>query len=121
MTLRVDDETISGLTYLIGIGNGPSVGGGLHLTPNVRVDDGKFEVCHVADISPLKIILNFPRLKAGTIDKLDEVTMLTGKSVVIESEQPLPVHVDGEVLGLEIRKLELQLLPAALQVVRPPG
>ncbi|MCH7498345.1 MAG: diacylglycerol kinase family lipid kinase [Candidatus Marinimicrobia bacterium] len=121
VTLKVDDKTISGLTYLIGIGNGPSVGGGLHLTPNADLGDGKLEVCHVADISPLKIILNFPRLKAGTIHKLDEVTMLSGKSIVIESEQPLPVHVDGEVLGLELRKLEIQLLPGALQVVRNQG
>ncbi len=118
MTITVDDRTISCSTYLVGIGNGPFIGGGLKLTPAARVDDGKLSVCHVDDISPLKIILNFGRLKTGTIGKLDEVTHLSGSNVSVVSELPMPVHVDGEVMGLDIHKLDLRILPSALQVVR---
>ncbi|UCH09100.1 MAG: diacylglycerol kinase family lipid kinase [Fidelibacterota bacterium] len=118
MTLTIDNETISKSTYLIGIGNGPFIGGGLQLTPDARIDDQMLHVCHVEDISPFKIIANFPRLKTGTINKLPEVTLHSGSIITIDSEQPMPVHVDGEVLGLDIYKLDLRLLPAALQVVR---
>ena len=118
MTLTVDDQNISRTTYLIGISNGPFIGGGLKLNPAARINDGKLSVCHVADIAPLKIIINFGRLKTGTIDKLEEVTQLSGAHVTVESELPMPVHVDGEVLGLEIHKLDLRILPGAIQLVR---
>ncbi|UCD38433.1 MAG: diacylglycerol kinase family lipid kinase [Fidelibacterota bacterium] len=120
MTLTIDNQTISKSTYLIGIGNGPFIGGGLQLTPEARIDNGILHVCHVEDISPFKIIANFSKLKTGTIDKLSEVALYTGSTVVIESEQPMPVHVDGEVLGLDVHKLDLRILPSALQVIRNP-
>ena len=120
MTLTVDGQTISGTTYLVNIGNGPFVGGGLKLTPAARIDDGMLGVCHVADIAPLKIILNFGRLKTGTADTLDEVTIFTGSNITVESELPMPVHVDGEVLGLEIHKLDLRIFPGAIRLVRNP-
>ncbi len=120
MILTVDGQTISGTTYLVNIGNGPFVGGGLKLTPAARIDDGKLSVCHVADIAPLKIILNFGRLKTGTIDVLPEVTQLSGSKIVVESELPMPVHADGEVLGLEIHKLDLRIFPGAIRLVRNP-
>jgi YegS/Rv2252/BmrU family lipid kinase len=120
MTLTVDDQTISITTYLVDIGNGPYIGGGLKLTPAARIDDGKLSVCHVADIAPLKIILNFGRLKTGTIDVLPEVTQLSGSKIVVESELPMPVHVDGEMLGLEIHKLDLRIFPGAIRLVRNP-
>ncbi|UCH63896.1 MAG: diacylglycerol kinase family lipid kinase [Fidelibacterota bacterium] len=120
MTLAVDGQTISSVSYLVGIGNGPFIGGGLKLTPDARVDDGKLSVCHVADISPLKVILNFGRLKTGTIGKLSEVTHLSGANIIVESELPMPVHVDGEVQGLDIHKLDIRILPKAIQLVRNP-
>jgi YegS/Rv2252/BmrU family lipid kinase len=118
MTLAIDNQTFSKKTYLIGIGNGPFIGGGLQLTPDARIDDKMLHVCHVEDISPFKIIANFPRLKNGTINKLPEVTLHLGSIITIDSEEPMPVHVDGEVMGLDIYKLDLRLLPAALQLVR---
>ena len=120
MTLTVDGQTISGTTYLVNIGNGPFVGGGLKLTPAARIDDGKLSVCHVADIAPLKIILNFGRLKTGTIDVLPEVTQLSGSKIVVESELPMPVHADGEVLGLDVHNLDLRIFPGAIRLVRNP-
>ncbi len=120
MTLTVDGQTISRTTYLVDIGNGPYIGGGLKLTPAARVDDGMLSVCHVGDISSLKIILNFGRLKTGTIGILPEVTQLTGSNITVVSELPMPVHVDGEVLGLDVHNLDLRILPGAIQLVRNP-
>jgi len=120
MNITIDHQTISGPSYLVGIGNGPSIGGGLKLTPDARLDDQKLHVCHVDDISPFKIILNFSKLKTGAINKLKEVTLYSGSTITVESEKPMPVHVDGEVLGLDVYKLDLRILPAAIQVVREP-
>lgn len=118
MNLKVDSETISHSTYLVAIGNGPYIGGGLMLTPDARLDNKELHVCHVKDISPFKIMGNFGRLKTGTIGKLIEVTHLAGSNISVESEAPIPVHVDGEVLGLDVYSLDIRILPAAVKVVR---
>ncbi|MFC1483920.1 diacylglycerol/lipid kinase family protein [Candidatus Neomarinimicrobiota bacterium] len=118
MDLKVDSQTLSHPSYLVAIGNGPYIGAGLQLTPDARVDNGKLHVCHVKDISPFKIIANFGRLKSGTIDRLKEVTHLAGSNISVVSEAPMPVHVDGEVLGLDVYSLDIRVLPAAIQVVR---
>ena len=118
MTLSVGDHPpVTQPTYLIAVGNGSSVGGGLKLTPNARLDDGTLHICHVGAITPFKVVRNFLRLKTGTLDKLNEVSMFSGPNIVITSDHPLPVHVDGEVLGLDLHRLEISVLPAALQVL----
>lgn len=118
MIVTVDNEVISGTTYLVDIGNGSSVGGGLKLTPQARINDGILSVCHVGNISPMKIIMNFGRLKNGTVEEMQEVSIYYGSNITVESEMPMPVHVDGEVLGLEVKHLDLRILPAAIQLVR---
>ncbi len=118
MTISVDGIKSTKTSYLVGIGNGWSVGGGIKLTPDARVDDGLIHVCHVSDIGPLKIFMNYGKLKKGTLADLDEVELSSGKTVIVDSEKPLPVHVDGEVLGLDITHLELQSYPGALSVIR---
>ncbi|MCB0314001.1 MAG: hypothetical protein KDH84_12190, partial [Calditrichaeota bacterium] len=35
----------------------------------------------------------------------------------IESAQGIPAHADGELLGADLRELEIELLPAALKVI----
>jgi len=120
MTVTIDDEEIVSTNYLVDIGNGHSIGGGLLLTPKAELDDGLLHVCHIKDISPARVLLNFPRLKTGTADKLDEVTVYSGKRITVQSKYPLPVHADGEHLGLDLKKLDLHIQPGVLPVIRQP-
>lgn len=115
MTVEVDGIAHSATSYLIAVGNGNSIGGGLKLTPDADLTDGKIHVCHVGDLTRTKIIVNFPRLKSGTIGKLPEVEHYSGKHVIITSDDPLPVHVDGEVFGMDIKRLDIKVLPGKIQ------
>ena len=121
MTMIINGETIRQPTYLIGIGNGWSVGGGLQLTPQAVLDDELLDVTHVGDISRLKIIFNLWRLKNGSLGELAEVSLHRSNKISISSDHPLPVHVDGEVLGLDVKQLDIQLFPAALNVICLPA
>lgn len=117
MRIELDDETIEQSTYLVSIGNGWSVGGGMQLTPDAVLDDGIFHVCHIKDISSLKVVRNFPRLMNGNINKVDEVTIYQSRQVRITSEAPLPVHVDGEIPDGEITELQIGMIQGGLSVV----
>ncbi|MFQ6615565.1 MAG: diacylglycerol/lipid kinase family protein [Fidelibacterota bacterium] len=117
MRIELDDRVIEEDTYLVCVGNGSSVGGGLHLTPEAVMDDGVFHVCHIRDISPLKVVGNFLKLINGTVEKVDEVTIHQSRNVRITSEVPLPVHVDGELPQNEVTQMEVELIPKALLVI----
>ncbi len=123
VTLTVDGQTMArpdDLTYMVGISNGWAIGGGMKLNPKARLDSNTLHVIRIADINPLKIVFNFLRLFTGTIEKLKEVSSRAGADIEIISNRPLPVHVDGEMLGMDITRLEVQVLPESLEVVWKP-
>ena len=68
-------------------------------------------MCHVADISSGKIVWNFPKLINGKINDLEEVTIRQSKKVRITSEEPLPMHMDGEIIDGENKVFEVEIIP----------
>jgi len=103
--------------YLIAIGNGWSCGGGMILTPKANIHDGIFDICHIRDIPVWKILLNFNRLKTGTIDAVEEVTIQRGKQINIRSERPLPIHFDGELYTMDNNEVKISVVPQAANVI----
>lgn len=71
--------------------------GGFPITPNAKVDDGRFDFVHVADLRRWDLIRLLPRLMAGTIPT-DHPKIRTGMAsrVQVISQTPLCVHADGE-------------------------
>ncbi len=112
-----DDTTLETDTFLISVGNGWNVGGGLQLTPQARLDDGWFDVTYIEKISRWTIISNFHRLLNGTITDLEEVQTYRAKKLLVESPLSIPLHLDGEVLPGERRHLEISLHPQAQPVI----
>ena len=40
-----------------------------------------------------------------------------GRRVVVTSQDPLPIHADGEIVGEGVREIEIELLPGRLTVL----
>jgi len=71
--------------------------GGFPITPAARVDDGRFDFVHVADLRRWDLIRLLPALMAGKIPA-DEPKIRTGTAarVRVTSGVPLCCHADGE-------------------------
>ena len=110
MKIELDNHVIEDYSYLTCIANGWSVGGGLSLAPDADLRDGYFDICHVSDISSSKIVWNFLKLTNGKINDLDEVTIYRSKNVRITSEEPLPMHLDGEIIQDENKVFEVEII-----------
>ena len=106
----MDDKEFLSNSYLICIANGWSVGGGLSMTPNAKLDDGYFDICHLKEISPMKIIFNFPKLTNGRIEEIKEAKIYQSKKIIIKSEYSLPIHVDGEIIEGKNNFFEIELI-----------
>lgn len=117
ITIEYDNKKIHGSIYLISVGNGWNVGGGLQLTPQAIMDDNVFDVCLIRKITRWRIIVNFTRLINGTIDQLEEVEIFQTDHLKITSTKSIPLHLDGEQLGDDRTALEITLNPNAQQVI----
>ncbi|MCY3021115.1 MAG: diacylglycerol kinase family lipid kinase [Planctomycetota bacterium] len=116
--LKGDFGTHEERVLLVATGNTPSYGGALHITPGARLDDGLFQLCVVKDVSAFTVLRILPRVLKGTHTGHPAVSMLTTRSLEIETpEGPQWVCADGESLGQTPCKLEVR--PHALQVVIP--
>lgn len=117
LKIKIDSDKIEGTAFMLSIGNGWNVGGGMQLTPKAKLDDGYFDVTYIRDISRLRIITNFARLMNGTIDTLEEVTSYQTKELLIESEHPIPMHFDGEQMDPQVKRLSIKILPSCQAVI----
>lgn len=115
--IELDTVTLTDDFFLLSIGNGWNVGGGIQLTPNARVDDGLFDICYVKDISRWRILSNFNKLYDGSIYDVKEIVSYQSKKVVIESNQPLPIHLDGEKYPHKTGRIEVGILPGSQQII----
>jgi len=103
--------------FLLCIGNGRWEGGGFMLTPNALPDDGIFEVCGVTGDSILKVLPVLPLVMAGKHLGKKYIETFDATSLVVESNEGFPVHGDGEIFGLKVKKTEISLNPRSLNVV----
>jgi YegS/Rv2252/BmrU family lipid kinase len=96
---------------------GPTYGGGFFITPDAVPDDGLLEVCTIDPLSLPQALVRLPFVIAGKHTRMKPVAMSRHTSIVIESDEPMPAQIDGEVM-LE-RRYEISLLPLAVECIVP--
>ena len=83
------------------IANGKYFGGGMHVAPQARVDDGLFDVIILGDLSAAQFVYNLPKLYRGTYHGHEKVTVLRGRRIEVSSPDSIevPLQIDGELEG----------------------
>jgi diacylglycerol kinase (ATP) len=115
--ITVDDKTFETEAMLCSVANSRTYGGGMIIAPDAKIDDGWFDLCILARTGRIEFLRAFPRVFKGTHTTHPKVTMLRGKSIRIESDPPMPVLIDGEVIGETPVAFELQ--HHAIEVMAP--
>ena len=60
---------------------------------------------------------HLPKVLFGKHTGMKQVQMLRSSNLKIDSEKGIAVHADGELLGMNLKKIEISLLPKALEVI----
>ena len=111
-----------GRFFLVGVGNGVSVGGGFRLTPEARYDDGLLDLCLVAaPLSVPRIAQLLPRAIVGHHLGQPEVTSGRVRGLALQIAEGVPIHVDGEVLTRSAVEVMVEVVPGAFRMLRPVG
>lgn len=120
LTIEADGITHEAKAAVILIANcGELIPGLLQIRPEIRPDDGVFDVA-ILDAASIpgaarvvwRMLLRDPRGGAG-------ITFLRAASVRVRAEPDLPAQADGEACGTT--PLRVDLLPRALRVLAPRG
>jgi YegS/Rv2252/BmrU family lipid kinase len=117
-TIVTDGESMRQRALLIAIANARQYGNGAIIAPDARLDDGRLDVVVVKDRSPLRALLQVPRVFMGQIARVPGVTIRTATEIEVISARPVIYHVDGEpfVGGASIRA---RTRPRALKIRAP--
>jgi len=108
--------------FMLVLANGAREGGGFTMTPAARPDDGILDYMIADSVSRLMQFRLIPEFMNGTQGRFDEIELGQFKKISLTSEQPLYIHIDGEIytsFGSNLRGLSVEIIPNALKVVRP--
>ena len=111
----IDGNLIDSSFILLLIQNTKTGGDRLTLAPMAHVDDGKMDLGIIYHISRFKVLKLFNQLKAaGSHVWNPNVEYYRFKNLVIETEEPTFINIDGENLGTT--PLEVEVMASALKV-----
>jgi len=116
-TVTVDDETRRAVLNEVAVANGRYLGGGMMLCPEAVPDDGLFDVLLIGDVTKLDLVQTMPKIYRGTHLPHPKAELLRGRTVAVDSPEPLPVQLDGEQPGTT--PVRFELVPRALRLRVP--
>lgn len=111
-----DQGQVEQTITLVAAANGRCYGGTFHIAPHAEIDDGLLDVICARGLGRLRILGLLPRVLRGRHLDDPAVTSLRSRRLVIESEVPLPLHLDGEVIRNEATRLEVEIVPGAIEI-----
>jgi YegS/Rv2252/BmrU family lipid kinase len=116
LRLAVDgSEVYRGPVALVAAANGRYFGGGMHVAPEARPDDGLLDVVLVPALPKRVLVTRLPRLYRGTHLAVPGVALFRGRHVELEPiGPPAPGEIDGEPVAQ--LPMAVDVLPGALQV-----
>ena len=115
--LTVDGETRSGRMFDVVVANGRFFGGGMKMCPDALPGDGLLDVVTIGDVTKRDLVVTMPKIYRGTHLPHPKAEALRGRVITVETDEPVPVELDGEQPGTTPARFEV--LPGALQLRVP--
>ena len=108
-SISTDEYSTNGNKMMIDVVNGKRAGGGFRIAPTAAMDDGRLDVVLINPIAPLKRLQYLPSIKKGKHLQKSFCNHFKTKKIIIESEQPMQAHLDGEFYTAA--SMEISILP----------
>lgn len=115
MQISTNGNVYTGPITLANVASGPWIGGMFNIAPAAKNDDGEFDLLIVAPVSRPRILALLPKLMSGKHMGEEEITHELVTEILIESDEPVDSHLDGEMQPLQ-KRFEIELSAGALHL-----
>lgn len=116
-SIRFDDKSYEFEMLMTLVANGPRLGGGFLAAPEANHEDGLLDICMVHKASRFEMLRMIPKFMQGKHTTHPKVVMARTARLEIESADGFPSQADGEVLGNDVHRLRVELIPRRLRVI----
>jgi len=112
-----DVQRYSGEVIFAVVGNNVSYGGGIHLTPHARLDDGLLDVCIVPYLGKWELLSWVPSAYRGRHLRHPRIVYFQARKISFRSTSRLELFGDGEFM--QELPVDIEVVPRALPVIVP--
>ena len=116
LTLRFNDQKLTGRFTLIAVGNTSSYGGGMKITPSADLKDGLFALTIVDQANRKTLVKVLPTVFSGRHVHHPKVSVEQTSTIEITGER-YPIYADGERMGFG--PATFSVLPNHIQLLVP--
>jgi YegS/Rv2252/BmrU family lipid kinase len=115
--LHVDGAPLDLAGYSVAACNAPYYGGGMHLAPGARLDDGLLDVVLVAHMPKRRYLVALPGVFKGRHVANPAVSVLRARELRVDADRPFQIYADGDPIGET--PATITVVPRALRVLAP--
>jgi YegS/Rv2252/BmrU family lipid kinase len=116
--VRADGRMERGNMMMVEVCNGTTAGGAYRFAPDADPADGRLDVCLIRHVGLLRFLAALPRVMRGTHIGMKEVAMVRTRKLVIRSpDEPLLLHLDGELRESGVHECTVTVEPRCLSVL----
>lgn len=109
----LDDKVYEGIVTNLVVANAQFFGGGMNIAPKAHPGDGKFDIL-VQKGTKMDYVAGITKVFRGEHIPHPSIKQYMAARVEVETEHPLQVEADGEILGTT--KATFELLPEAIKL-----
>ena len=112
-SIKSAEQNLTGAKLLVDVSNGRRAGGGFHVAPTAKADDGLFDVVIADPLNSFQRLRWLPVIEKGKHLGQSFIKHFHTKKIIIESDEPMQSHLDGEYY--EALKFEIEMLDGKIQ------
>lgn len=114
--LTVDGTQRTVDAVLVSVANNGYMGGGMHVAPEARLDDGMLDVFIAHRVGRMRLLAVFPKVYSGTHTTHPVVELFRAKTVTVQADD-VAAYADGE--RIDRLPIEVTVVAGALRVFAP--
>jgi YegS/Rv2252/BmrU family lipid kinase len=103
--------------FLMTFANANQYGNNAYISPHSNIQDAQFEIIKIKNNNPINLLLISLRLFLKNIHKSKAVEIIPSNKTTIKYVAGGPLHIDGESIKTKNANLQVDILPAALNVI----